>query len=188
MAGAGRAAQSDGLAHGAEHRPRAFEVGGAPPTMMLSEPSTARFARHRTPAHRAAPRRAPARSRASFCVSTGLDELMSMTTRAGSRPSIAAIPAFEHGLPDDLAVGQHGDQRRGALGRRLRRGGRQRRRMGADEIGDRLLRDIEHAQLEAGFGEACRHRAAHHAETDESDGGGRRERGHDEAPDVRSYS
>ena len=61
----------------------------APPTMMLSEPSTARFTPPETGASSSATPRA-ARSRASFWVSTGLDELMSMTRAPASRPSKAA--------------------------------------------------------------------------------------------------
>ena len=57
--------------------------------MMLSEPSMARFTPPDTGASSSATP-AAARSRASFWVSTGLDELMSTTSAPAARPSRAA--------------------------------------------------------------------------------------------------
>jgi hypothetical protein len=79
----------------------------APPTMMLSEPSMARLTPPDTGASSSATPEA-ARSRASFWVSTGLDELMSSTSAPAARPSRAAsrpsISAWRTTLPSGSMV------------------------------------------------------------------------------------
>ena len=177
MARAGRTAQRDGLAHGAEHRPRALEVGRGAADHDASEPSTARFdaARHRRVEQRQARGREIAREL------LGVDRIGRAHVdhqRAGARPSPAASRPSSSACRTTLPSGSMVISASAPCGRGLGRRRRQRRRMGADEIRHRLLREVEHAQLEARAGEPRGHRPAHHAEADEGDGGGRGERGH----------
>jgi hypothetical protein len=183
----GRPAQSDGLAHGGEGRPRAFEVGGgtAHHDAERTVDGALDAARYRRVEQRHARRGEIARQL------LGVDWIgrAHVEHQCPRRQALArGIAALDQRLAHDFAVREHGDQRIGALGRRLGRRCRQGRRMGPDEIRHRLLRDVEQAELIARTNEACRHRPAHHAEANEGDGGGRCEWGHAFSSAVRSYS
>jgi hypothetical protein len=152
VARAGGAAQGDRLAHRAEHRPRAFEIGHGTADhdaerAVDGTPDAARYRRIE---------QGEALGGEVAGQLLGIDRIGRAHVdhqRACAQALAGGVAAFQHGLPHRLAVGQHGDQRVGALSRRLGRGGRERRRMRTDEVGHRLLRQVEHAQPEARAGE-----------------------------------